>query len=155
MIKKRYLVAQALIEVNQDEFGPFDETEITEYFNSRLRLGTKAKLLNTKIFLLDSKPGVISDVVIEKYMYRKYKIEIHQDGSTVGSATPTYFAVAFNQSAKNPTAHRIEAETKGKGFSSLKQAAEAYADQRIAMAEKKQAVDRKKQDAESIPVAIS
>lgn len=134
MKDKRYILANVLIEVDTTHMSHFTEADATTYFNSALKLGSIGQVERLDIYILASKPGSMSDIVVEDYIYRGLKIEIIQEASTVGSERPIYFGAVFNPNVKNPTGTLI-----GDGSESVtdvKRAAEKHADKWIARLEK-------------------
>lgn len=103
MKNTRYLLVQTLIEADVDDFELFNESEVTSRFNSALKIGSWGRVENLNVFILNSKPGSPSDDELEEFAYRGYRIVIYQEGQTIGSEKPVYFAAAFNMQAKYPS----------------------------------------------------
>lgn len=135
MRKTRYFLAQVLIEIDVGDRPDFDESQATQYFNSTLKLAPTDRAHDVRVYLLASKPGSRSDVVIEQYEYHDFRIDICQNASTVGSMHPTFFAVVWNLQAKNPTGSLVDSDCES--IDELKKQAVEHVDKRKARIEKR------------------
>ena len=100
MRKPKFFLARILVAVDVTNRPDFDERQAAEYFSSVFSLSGNDTKCEITVRELKPKASGIMDVEIEEYEYRGFVITVCQNGDTVGTAVPTYFAVVAKAGSK-------------------------------------------------------
>ena len=101
MTRPKFFLARILVAVDVTNRPDFDERQAADYFSSVFSLSGNDTKCEITVRELKPKAGGIRDVEIEAYEYRGFVITVWQNGNTVGTAVPTYFAVVARASPKS------------------------------------------------------
>lgn len=137
MLKTKFLVIQMTVETELEDGFDVDSFSAIEEISSAIKISDKYKKHDIKIFELARKPNSRQDAFIEEYNYKGFLIEICQNAGTVGSDTPTYYAVVYNLENKSNLGKMLSEDALD--IAGAKEIGEEYADKRRASIEKKTA----------------
>lgn len=142
MAEKRRILAHVLIEMDPLADQVAEATKAA--LRSAIQVGLNARVLELNIYPIAAEDGARRvkaqiphsepsdhDQVVEEYMHSGMQVQIFRDSGH--RSPPTYYALVLNPNVKNPTGALIEA----KSYAELKQAAEARAERKAFLLQRK------------------
>lgn len=142
MAENRRILAHVLIEMNPLADQGADATKAA--LRSAIQVGLNARVLELNVFPIAAEDGARHvkaqiphsgpsdhDQIVEEYMHSGMQVQIFRDSGR--RSPPTYYAVVLNPKVKNPSGSVIAA----KSYAELKQAAEARAERRAFLLQRK------------------
>lgn len=142
MAENHRILAHVLIEMNPLAGQGAEATKAA--LRSAIRVGLNAQVLELHVYPIAAEDGACPvkaqiphsepsdhDQVIEEYVHSGMQVRIYRDAGR--KSPPTHYAVVLNPNVKNPSGALIEA----KSYAELKQAAEARAERKAFLLERK------------------
>lgn len=142
MAENRRILAHVLIELNPLASQDAEATEAA--LRSAIQVGLNAQVLELNVYPIAAEDGARHvkaqiphsepsdrDQVVEEYMHSGMQVRIYRDAGP--KSPPTHFAVVMNPNAKSPSGAVIDA----KSYTELKQAAEARAERKAFLLQRK------------------
>ena len=144
MAKHRRVLVQVLIQMTPLASQSAEATKAA--LRSAIQVGLNAQVLELNVYPIAAEDGADHmeaetqiphskpsdrDQVVEEYVHSGMQVQIYRDAGR--RSPPTYFAVVLNPNAKNPSGAVIHA----KSYAELKQTAEARAERKAFLLQKK------------------
>lgn len=142
MAENRRILAHVLIEMNPLADQGADATKAA--LRSAIQVGLNARVLELSVFPIAAEDGARHvkaqiphsepsdhDQIVEEYMHSGMQVQIYREAGQ--KSPPGYFAVVLNPNAKNPSGAVLDA----KSYTELKQVAEARAERKAFLLQRK------------------
>jgi hypothetical protein len=132
LAETKFFLARFLVEVDVTDRPNFDDRQAAEYFSSVFSLTGNYRKREVTVHELRPRASYFTDVEIEEYEYRGFRITVCQNADSVGTVVPTYFAVVAKPNSNGGSVRPGDSEF----IEVIKNDAEIYVDKKVSRRKK-------------------